>query len=82
MKGTPKPEVSWFKNEVKLEPTDRITIDTKEVGIILEIISCGNIVAYTKWRSVTNNPLPKISVGSWRCSHCPGDGVSYPRGYR
>ena len=31
VKGKPLPEVSWFKNEVKLEPTDRITIDTKEV---------------------------------------------------
>ena len=45
VKGTPKPEVSWFKNEVKLEPTDRITIDTKEVNIILELISYGT---YTK----------------------------------
>ena len=42
VKGTPKPEVSWFKNEIKLEPTDRITIDTKEVNTILEIIPCGN----------------------------------------
>ncbi len=31
VKGKPVPEVSWFKNEVKLEPTDTVKIQTKEV---------------------------------------------------
>ncbi len=31
VKGQPSPDVEWFKNEVKIEPTDRIKIDTKEV---------------------------------------------------
>ena len=33
VKGKPLPEISWFKNEEKLEPTDKVKIDTKEVNI-------------------------------------------------
>lgn len=33
VKGKPLPEISWFKNEEKLEPTDKLKIDTKEVII-------------------------------------------------
>ena len=33
VKGKPLPEISWFKNEVKLEPTDKVKIDSKEVNI-------------------------------------------------
>ena len=31
VKAKPLPEVTWFRNEVKLEPTERINIVTKEV---------------------------------------------------
>ncbi len=31
IKGKPKPEISWYKEEVKIEPTDRIKIESKEV---------------------------------------------------
>ena len=31
VKGKPKPEVEWFKNDAKLEPTDKLKIETKEV---------------------------------------------------
>ena len=33
VKGKPLPEITWCKNEEKLEPTDKIKIDTKEVNI-------------------------------------------------
>ena len=33
VKGKPLPEITWFKNEEKLEPTDKLKIDTKEVII-------------------------------------------------
>ena len=31
VKGKPLPEVTWYRNEVKLEPTERVNIVTKEV---------------------------------------------------
>ncbi len=31
VKGKPKPEITWYKEEVKIEPTDRIKTDSKEV---------------------------------------------------
>ncbi len=34
VKGQPKPEIEWFKNEVKIEPTDRIKMETKEVNLL------------------------------------------------
>lgn len=31
VKGQPAPEVEWFRNEIKIEPTDRIKMDKKQV---------------------------------------------------
>ena len=32
VKGKPLPEITWYKNEIKLEPTERFQIITKEVN--------------------------------------------------
>ena len=32
VKGQPTPEVEWFRNEIRIEPTDRIKMDSKEVS--------------------------------------------------
>ena len=33
VKGKPLPEITWYKNEILLEPTERIQIITKEVSV-------------------------------------------------
>ena len=53
IKGTPKPEITWYKEEIKLEPTDRIKIDSKEVGVKFEKY----IVTILSYASVSTDDL-------------------------
>ena len=79
-KGKPRPEITWFKGEEPLEPTDRLKIDTKDLKgdsvSILSLEKC-TIEDTMDVKAVAKNPAgedtcqAKMTVTSkWRFLSC------------
>ena len=77
VKGKPVPEVTWFKNEEKLEPTDKLKIDTKEVrgdvltALVMESVTLddiGDYKIYGKNPAGEDTYVAKLNVQSKSCS--------------